>query len=255
MEKMKKVLVIVLIMLTMVAGCSASPANQTTNQPSNQLPTKPQDVAETFLQSLSSGDIDTCLGLLGDDVVFSQEPAGIKLQGKEQFKASLSSSLAWRQQYSLTSPLRANNDMVTFSATISRDDFRIMELELVAADFQLRIQQGKLTSWITNINSKDWDRLVELTAGGIGVRIEPVGQGIRIQELAQNSPARPAGINPGDIIIAINSIGCSQMRQGEAQIRIQGQVGSTVKLRVTHDGAPAPVDIEVIRVPLGQIRY
>lgn len=243
---MRKVLIALLSVVILVAGCARAPT---------QAPAKPEAVINTFLQALSKGDVDTCISLLADDVVFRQEPSGIKLEGKAPFEESLRRVTTWHPQYSIVNPIKVNGDKVTFSAKVSEDDFKILELEYVNADFELQVLEGKIKSWVTIVNQEDWKRLTELTAGGIGVKIEFVEQGMRIKELAGNSPAYEAGIRPGDVITAVNGVSYSQMREGEIQLRIQGPVGSKVKLTVTHEGAPAPVDIEVTRVSLEQLRY
>ena len=79
--------------------------------------------------------------------------------------------------------------------------------------------------------------------------------GMKVKEIASNSPAYQAGIRPGDIITAVNGISYSQMREGEMQLRIEGPVGSKVKLTVTHEGAPTPTEVEVVRVSLEQLRF
>jgi C-terminal processing protease CtpA/Prc len=45
------------------------------------------------------------------------------------------------------------------------------------------------------------------------------------------------------------------MRGGEMQLRIKDPVGSKVKLTITHEGAPAPIEVEVTRVALEQLKY
>jgi len=243
---MRKVLIVLISVIFMV-GCARVPATQ--------APAKPELVIDTFLQALSRGDVDTCISLLADDVVFRQEPSGIKLEGKAPFEESLRRVTTWHPQYSIVSPIKVNGDKVAFSAKLSEDDFKILGLEYVNADFEIQVWEGKIKSWVTIVNQADWKRLTELTAGGIGVKIEFVEQGMRIKELAGNSPAYEAGIRSGDVITAVNGVSYSQMREGEMQLRIQGPVGTKVKLTVTHEGAPTPVDIEVTRVSLEQLRY
>ena len=43
------------------------------------------------------------------------------------------------------------------------------------------------------------------------------------------------------------------MREGEMQLRIQGPVGSKVKLTVTRNGYLAPLVIEITRVSVEQL--
>jgi C-terminal processing protease CtpA/Prc len=234
-------------MVILMAGCAKPPVTQS--------PLKPEAVADAFLQAISSGDVDTCLSLMADEIVFNQDPPGVKVEGKAQLEAALKYNLTWHQQYSVTSPIKADGDKVTLSVKVSSDDLKIIGLEYMTSSLEFQVQEGKIKSWLSMPNSDDWKRLAELTAGGIGVKIEVVAQGIKVTELAKNSPAIEAGLRPGDLIIAVNGISFSQMREGEIQLRIKGPIGSKVKLTVTHEGSPAPIDMEVTRVSLEELRY
>jgi hypothetical protein len=66
MDNMKRILVISLIMLILIAGCTKPLANVAAM--------KPESVVETLLQAASKGDVDTCLCLLADDIVIQQYP-------------------------------------------------------------------------------------------------------------------------------------------------------------------------------------
>jgi membrane-associated protease RseP (regulator of RpoE activity) len=244
---MRKMLAILLIMLILIAGCARSPVTQS--------PLKPEAVVANFLQSLSNGDVDSCLNLMSDDAIINQDPPGVQVEGKAQIEASLRRGTTGHQQYSVISPIKADGDKVTLSVKVTSDDLKISGLEYMTTNVELQVQEGKIKSWLSVPNSDDWKRLVELTAGGIGVKIEVVAQGIKVTELAKNSPAIEAGLRPGDLIIAVNGISFSQMREGEIQLRIRGPVGSKVKLTVTHEGAPAPSDIEITRIDMTQLRY
>jgi len=72
---MKKVLVILLVGVTLLAGC-----NRVAQTPT---PMNPEAITKTFIEASDSGDIERCLSLLWDDVVFSQNPPGVKLEGKD----------------------------------------------------------------------------------------------------------------------------------------------------------------------------
>jgi len=45
------------------------------------------------------------------------------------------------------------------------------------------------------------------------------------------------------------------MRKGEMLLRIKGSVGSKVLLTIIREGMTDPIDIEVTRVDLNQLRY
>ena len=244
---MKRILAVLLIMLIFAAGCAKAPATQPAMSP--------ESVVEAFLQASSRGDIDTCRNLLADDIVIQQDPPGVKVEGKAQLEATLKHNAAWHQQYAVTCHLKADGNNVALSVKASSDELKISGLESMNAELEFQVQDGKIKSWLSKPNTNDWQKLVELTAGGIGVKYEVTAQGIKITELARNSPAYAAGLRLGDLIIAVNGISFLQMREGEFQLRVKGPVGSKVKLTTTHEGAQALTEIEITRVNLAELNY
>ncbi len=247
MGKMKKYLVVILTMVVFVVGCAKPPVPQS--------PAKPEAVVEAFLQALSRGDSNTCLGLLADDVEFRQEPSGTKIEGKAQLEAGIRQLLTWHHQYSVIGLPKTDGDRVMLTIEETGDEYQIMGLGHVTGDLDVRVIGGKIKSWTATVNPEDWKKITELTAGRVGIKIEPVKQGMKVKEVAISSPAYEAGIRPEDIIIAVNGISYSQMREGEMQLRIQGPIDSKAKLTVTHGSASAPLDIEVTRVSPEQLRW
>jgi C-terminal processing protease CtpA/Prc len=73
--------------------------------------------------------------------------------------------------------------------------------------------------------------------------------------LGKNSPIFVEWLKPGDLIIAVNGISYSQMKEGEFHLRVEGPVGSKVKLTTIHECTPAPTLIEVNRVNLAELNY
>ena len=237
---MKKVLVSLLVMVLFLTSCTQVADTSTS--------TEPEAIAEAFLQAFSNGDIDTCLGLLSDDVLFRQDPPGVRIEGKAEFEAILRDNMAWYHQHSLTSPFSVDGDKVACSAKVSGDNFRIIGIEHINISYEFLICDGKIYSIMAVPSSEDWAKIVELTNGRIGVTIEFVEQGIKVKEFAQDSPAEEAGIELGDVITAVGGVSFSEMREGEIILRIQGPVGSKVLLTIIREGVAAPIDIEVTRV-------
>jgi ketosteroid isomerase-like protein len=236
---MKKVLVILLVGVTLLAGC-----NRVAQTPT---PMNPEAIAKTFIEASDSGDIKRCLSLLSDDVVFSQNPPGVKLEGKDQYEAVLREAIKWHEKHSVTSSYKVDGDKVTFTAKVSGDDFSILGMDYINFSSELQIRDGKISSIIDTPDSADWAKLVQLNSGGIGVQLTFSDKGARVDKVAANSPADEAGIKPGDIIIAVDGVSYSQMREGEIQLRIRGKLGSKVLLTVIREGVAAPIDIEVTR--------
>lgn len=90
---MKQVLIVFTCVLMLMTGCTRAPAPQSTvNQ---------ETVINNFLQALSRGDVEACLSLLADDVVFRQEPSGMRVDGKAQLEAAIRKLATWNHHYSV----------------------------------------------------------------------------------------------------------------------------------------------------------
>lgn len=246
--KMKKVLIIMLAMPILLASCTS-----TTETPAS---VKPEAVAKAFFETLSSDDIDTCLTLVSDDILFCQEPPGFRIQGKDLFEDLLRRRMAWHDHYFIVIPFSVDDNKVTVSVKVSGDDFQILGMDYMNATEELIISDGKIKSLLTIPSTEDWARLNELSAGGIGIHFAYVEQGIKVNKLVVGSPASEAGVRPGDIITAVDghNINPAVMREGEVILRISGPVGSKLCLTLIHEGMTTPVDVEVTRVDLEALR-
>jgi len=69
---MRKIFVGLLAVSLLLAGCTGTA----------EISTMPEDIVESYLDASNNDDIDTCLSLLSDDVVFYQDPPGIGWKGK-----------------------------------------------------------------------------------------------------------------------------------------------------------------------------
>ena len=235
---MTKILAILLVAVTLLVGCSRVAEAPT--------PMNPEAIAKTFFEASDSGDIERCLSLLSYDVVFSQDPPGVKVQGA-QYEAALRENAKWHRKHSVTIPYKVDGNKVTFKANVSGDDFRILGVDSINISYELQVRDEKITSIVATPDSADWARLAELSSGRIGVSLTFTDKGARVEKVVENSPAYEAGVKTGDIIIAVDRVKYSQMRAGEIQLRISGKAGSEVLLTVIREGVTAPIDIEVTR--------
>jgi membrane-associated protease RseP (regulator of RpoE activity) len=242
---MKRLVFILLSLIVLTVGCTRTPATQS--------PAALDAVVTTLLQALSQGDSNKGLSLLADDVILRQEPSGIEIKGKAPVEANIAQIIGWHRQYTIVGPVNANGDRVQLTAEETGDEYQIMGLNHVSSELNFRIVDGKVRSWTATIDPADWARIIELTAGRVGIKIESTDQGAKVSDVAANSPAYQAGLRPQDIIIAVDGVSFSEMRAGEMQLRIQGPVGSKVKLTVTRNGDLAPRIIEVTRVSVEQL--
>jgi hypothetical protein len=153
----KRFLVILLVGVTLLAGC-----NRVAQTPT---PLNPDAITKSFIEASDSGDINTCVSLLSNDVVFSQNPPGVKLEGKAQYEASLRESINWHHKYSVTSSYEVNGDKVTFTAKVIGDDFGIMGMDYINISYEFLVRDGKISSIIAVPDSADWAKLVQLNSG------------------------------------------------------------------------------------------
>jgi len=242
---MKKILVILLVAVVLLAGCAK--ADKT------PAAVNPVDIVKATIEAFNSGDTEKGLSFLADDFVLLQDPPGVKVEGKAQYEATLKEAVKWHRQYLTTSQYHVDGDKVSFTAEISSDEFRIIGLDSIDASFEVQVRDGKIVSITAKPDSNDWNKIVELSSGGIGISIQFNNEGALVEKLAENSPASEAGIKPGDIITAVDGVNYPQMREGELPLRIRGKVGSKVLLTVLREGATNPVDIEVTRVDMSQL--
>ncbi len=71
---------------------------------------------------------------------------------------------------------------------------------------------------------------------GIGARLGASEAGYEIVELLENSPAERAGLNPGDILLAVDKLAVDDFSLREVVELIRGQAGQPVTLMVDRDG-------------------
>src|SRR5215218_1261935 len=93
---------------------------------------------------------------------------------------------------------------------------------------------------------------------GVGMTVEEHRRGLRVLTVFQNTPARRAGIGPGDLIIAVNGRSIAGLASDVATARIKGPAGTSVRLRLLKPGSKKPRDLALrrrrIELPVAQGR-
>lgn len=86
------------------------------------------------------------------------------------------------------------------------------------------------------------------TFGGIGANVFRDEEGNVVLEPLRGNPAEAAGVQSGDILIAVDGelVGADATVEQIVQI-VRGEVGTPVVLTVLHPDSAEPVDLEVIR--------
>lgn len=82
---------------------------------------------------------------------------------------------------------------------------------------------------------------------GIGAVVSIKDKQLTIVSPLSGSPAETAGIKAGDKVLEIDGVDTSKMTLSEATLKIRGAAGTSVRLRVLHEGETEPVDIQIVR--------
>ncbi|MBK8978892.1 MAG: S41 family peptidase [Planctomycetes bacterium] len=102
---------------------------------------------------------------------------------------------------------------------------------------------------------------LEGTYQGIGVLLVANHAPITVRTPLRNGPAEAAGLLPGDRILKVGDVDVGGVSPQDALPRalelLRGEAGSSVRLTLERDGAPAPLEIDVGRghVPQPKVRW
>ncbi|MGI8460700.1 MAG: S41 family peptidase [Solirubrobacterales bacterium] len=87
---------------------------------------------------------------------------------------------------------------------------------------------------------------------GVGLAVVEVKQGLRVAAVYPDTPAKQAGIKPGDVISAVDGEPLADLSAEAAAAQIKGEPGTKVTLEVsTGKEMPRPVEVEraAVRIP------
>src|SRR3954471_10820824 len=108
------------------------------------------------------------------------------------------------------------------------------KLEQAAIDGMLN-QLDPFTNYVPPARSEDFDRMLEGTFKGIGIELNQLDNGqMEVVTPIDGSPAFKAGVLAGDIILKVNGETIEGMRISEVIKKIQGKIGTEVRLTVRH---------------------
>jgi carboxyl-terminal processing protease len=96
-----------------------------------------------------------------------------------------------------------------------------------------------------------------LTSGsftGIGVWVEAAEGGLRVASVLEGSPARDAGLTPGDLVVRVDGEPVSGVSASEAGALLSGEEGTDVTLTVSSGGEEREITITRRRIELAQVQ-
>ena len=104
------------------------------------------------------------------------------------------------------------------------------------------------TVYISEEEGEDFELLTTGNYGGVGSLIRKApGEGVRIIEPYENSPAAKYGLRPGDVIIEIDDVPVYDETSEQSSGRMKGQPGTEVKFKVVKGRTKDTVDVVVVR--------
>lgn len=117
---------------------------------------------------------------------------------------------------------------------------------------------------------KTFDHFEEASSGqfeGVGMTVQANRRGLEVVSTFAGSPARDAGIKPGDVIVSANGRSLAGESTSAATALIKGKSGTEVTLRVRADQAERTVRVkrqrvdvpsvesELVRTPRGEVAH
>lgn len=104
------------------------------------------------------------------------------------------------------------------------------------------------TVYISEEEGDDFELLTTGNYGGVGALIRKApGEGVRIIEPYENSPAAKFGLLPGDTIIEIDGKPVYEETSEQSSGRMKGQPGTEVRFKVVKGRTKDTVDVVVVR--------
>ncbi|MFM2042375.1 MAG: hypothetical protein RLY86_951 [Pseudomonadota bacterium] len=124
--------------------------------------------------------------------------------------------------------------------------------DLVATAIRALVERDR---WSTYLTAEEFETVRLKGDGaivGLGLRYRPGPDGLTVTETFPGSPARAAGLSPGDIVTAIDGTPTAGMDRDTAATALKGTAGSRVTLTLARaDGAAASLTLarETLTVP------
>jgi carboxyl-terminal processing protease len=142
---------------------------------------------------------------------------------------------------------------------IERDYYRPVEPDALL-DSSLDAAVDSLDDRFSNyFTPKDYTAFNEVTGGafeGVGMTVEEARQGLRVISVYAGTPAKRGGLEPGDLIVAVDGKSIAGASSDEATTQIKGPAGTSVTLTVRSHGRERKVRLQRqrVRIPVVQSR-
>jgi carboxyl-terminal processing protease len=96
----------------------------------------------------------------------------------------------------------------------------------------------QFSSYFTPEEYARYREVTDARFSGVGLSVIGVDEGLRVTRVYDGSPAKRAGLKPGDLIIAVDGRSLRGVPEETAVSRVKGPSGTQVRLRIERDGKP-----------------
>ena len=121
------------------------------------------------------------------------------------------------------------------------------DLYRMAIDGMLSELGDPYSVFISAEQADDLELSIEGDYGGLGIRIQKVGEWITVMGVIPNSPAERQGLMTGDRIVGVESESARGWDDTEAVERLRGPKGTPVSISIGRVGASEPLEFTIVR--------
>ncbi len=227
-------LMILLLMVATLVGCAKPTA---------------EEAATGFVEALNEGDQGSAAKWLAPSMVYTEKYGdGSQFVADDKSQVQMVLSEIIDNDTTLTmDEVQASDNNVVIKGTAKDYITGIVGMtDGLRYTMDFAIVEGKISRITFQRDKEDEAALNQRTGGTVGIAMNEADAGLVVEEVVPGSPADMAGLQPGDLIEAVDGVTVAHMAHGvgEAVYRIRGTVGTTVTLTLVRDGAVFEVAVE-----------
>ena len=147
-------------------------------------------------------------------------------------------------------------DLIALYNTIEQENRKSISLPggLLIIEFMEGVvgQLDDFTSIVWPADSTEFDKMMVGNFVGVGIQlgIDEISGRLKVVTPLENSPALEKGIQPGDLIIAVDGVSTKNWTTEKAVREITGDPGTKVTLTIYRTGKSEPIDFTLTRRPI-----
>ncbi|MCL7989757.1 MAG: PDZ domain-containing protein, partial [marine benthic group bacterium] len=150
-------------------------------------------------------------------------------------------------QEAFTSNARLLNEVQRLVAERYVEPIDPSELNRMAIDGMMNELGDPYSVFIDSESADDLELTTTGNYGGLGIRIQQVGDWITVMGILPGTPAERQGLMTGDWIVEVEGKSARGWTDEEAVRRLRGPKGEPVEISVMRPGVPEPITLRIVR--------